>query len=306
MQNTLNRELSCPFVSIIVPVFNDFEPLKTCLAALESQTYPRHLYEVIVVDNGSNGNIADVVSQFAQVLTACESFPSSYAARNKGLSLAKGEAIGFTDADCVPASNWIEKGVANLLHVFKCGLVAGKIELFCLNPSRPTAVELYEMSKSFPQKYYIENYKGGATANVWTFRSVINDVGTFDATLKSGGDIEWGQRVYAAGYNQVYADDVCVAHPARRSLGQLYTKMVRRAGGEFDKKRKEGYSVGGFIVDLTQELKPPLRSIVRIAFDPKLSGIQQKSQVISVMLLAKYFKAFEKVRLQLGGISQRR
>jgi hypothetical protein len=162
------------------------------------------------------------------------------------------------------------------------------------------------MSKSFPQKYYIENYKGGATANVWTFRSVINDVGTFNATLKSGGDIEWGQRVYAAGYNQVYADDVCVAHPARRSLGQLYTKMVRRAGGEHDKKKKEGYSVGDFIVDLTQELKPPLRSIVRIAFDPKLSGIQQKSQVISVMLLAKYFKAFEKVRLQLGGISQRR
>lgn len=306
MQNTLKRELSYPFVSIIVPVFNDFEPLKICLAALESQTYPRHLYEVIVVDNGSDGNMADVVSQFAQVLTACESFPGSYAARNKGLSLAKGEVIGFTDADCIPASNWIEKGVANLLRVFNCGLVAGKIELFCLNASQPTAVELYETIKSFPQKYYIENYRGGATANVWTFRSVINDVGVFDATLKSGGDLEWGQRVYAAGYSQIYADDVCVAHPARRSLGQLYKKMVRRAGGEYDRKKKEGYSAREFIVDLAQEFKPPLKSIARIFLNTQLSGVKQKSQVIYVMVLAKYFKAFEKVRLQLGGISQKR
>jgi len=305
MQDSLERKVSCPFVSVIIPVFNDFEPLKTCLAALESQTYPKHLYEVIVVDNGSDGNIEDVVSQFAQVFTTHESCPGSYAARNKGLFLAKGEVIGFADADCVPASDWIEKGVANLLRMFNCGLVAGKIELFCLKPSQPTAVELYEMIKGFPQKKYIENYRGGATANVWTFRSVIDNVGVFDATLKSGGDLEWGQRVYAAGYSQVYADDVCVAHPARRSLGQLYRKMVRRAGGEYDRKTKEGYSAGTFIVDLAQELKPPLKSIARISLNKKLKGVQQKSQVIFVMVLAKYFKAFEKVRLQLGGIPQR-
>lgn len=43
-----------PFVSVIIPVFNDQEPLKLCLAALAKQTYPRSQYEVIVDDNGSN------------------------------------------------------------------------------------------------------------------------------------------------------------------------------------------------------------------------------------------------------------
>lgn len=44
------------FVSVIIPVFNDSNRLKLCLQALERQTYPKHLYEAIVVDNGSDAN----------------------------------------------------------------------------------------------------------------------------------------------------------------------------------------------------------------------------------------------------------
>ncbi|HAA30818.1 MAG TPA: glycosyl transferase family 2, partial [Cyanobacteria bacterium UBA8553] len=77
---------SHPFVSVIVPVFNDAKRLKICLDALEHQTYPKHLYEVIVVDNGSDKNedIEGVVAQFGQAIASYESIPGSYAARNKG------------------------------------------------------------------------------------------------------------------------------------------------------------------------------------------------------------------------------
>ena len=47
----------------------------------------------------------------------------------------------------------------------------------------------------------------------------------------SGGDMEWGQRLRARGFSQVYADDVRVSHPARRTLGQLFRKSIRVAGG---------------------------------------------------------------------------
>jgi len=305
MQDSLKCKASCPFVSIIIPVFNDFEPLKTCLAALESQTYPRHLYEVIVVDNGSDGNIEDVVSQFAQVLTARESCPGSYVVRNKGLSLAKGEVIGFTDADCIPASDWIERGVANLLRVPNCGLVAGKIELFFLDPARPTAVELFESIKAFRQKEYIEKYHYGATANVWTFRNVIDDVGVFDATLKSSGDRDWGERIFAAGYNQMYADDVGVAHPARHSLGELYIKVVRSVGGAHDRRSKKGYSPKKFIAALAKDLKPPSGLVSSIFSAQNIRGLKQKSHVFFVLLLTRYWRALERIRLQLGGISER-
>jgi len=38
----------------------------------------------------------------------------------------------------------LRKGVANLLRVSNCGLVAGKVEVFFNNPNQPTAVELYD------------------------------------------------------------------------------------------------------------------------------------------------------------------
>lgn len=87
-------------------------------------------------------------------------------------------------------------------------------------------MELYKSIKAFPRNKYIKKYNYGATANVWTFRSAINNVGVCDTTLKSGGDRDWGQRVFAAGYSQAYADDVGAAHPARHSLGELYKKVV--------------------------------------------------------------------------------
>ena len=87
------------FVSVIIPVFNDAERLKICLTALEKQTYPQDYYEVIVVDNGSDENLENVVKQFTQAKLAYYPELGSYAARNHGIALAKGEILAFTDAD---------------------------------------------------------------------------------------------------------------------------------------------------------------------------------------------------------------
>ncbi len=108
-----------PFVSVIVPVYNHAEHLKLCLGALDNQTYPKNCYEVIVIDNGSDDleNIKQIVNQYTQTTFTSESKPGSYAARNQGLSIVKGEIIAFTDADCIPNNNWLEKGVENLLKV---------------------------------------------------------------------------------------------------------------------------------------------------------------------------------------------
>lgn len=297
--------LSNPFVSVIIPVFNNSEDLKSCLEAIENQTYPKSLYEVIVVDNGSDQDIKEVVSQFSQAFAAYESQPGSYFARNKGLSLAKGNVLAFTDSDCIPALDWIEKGVAHLLQVPNCGLVAGKIELFFKNPDQPTAVELYESIMGLRQQKFVEESRYGATANLFTFRSVIDKVGSFDETLKSSGDREWGQRIFSAGYEQIYADDTCVAHPARYSWDELYKKVVRTIGGHQDLKKKRGYLFKDFIKDLAKDLSPPFRGYFRIWSEQRLKGNKQRVQYTFVMLLVKYLSAWEKIRLQLGGSSTR-
>lgn len=304
MKNQPASKLSNPFVSVVIPVFNNFEALKICLEALDNQTYPKSFYEVIVVDNGSDEDLTALVSQFGQI-AAHESRPGSYVARNKGISLAKGDIIAFTDSDCIPVLDWIEKGVANLLSVSNCGLVAGEIEFLFKNPNQPTVVELYDSVTFLQQQKYVEVKKFGTTANLFTLKSVINDIGYFNDTLKSGADREWGQRVFSAGYKQIYADDTCVAHPARHSLDQLYKKTVRVVGGYQDAKKKTGYSWSLFVKDILADLSPPLRIFFRIWSNKKLKGHKQKFQFTYVVLFIKYLHAWEKIRLQLGGSSTR-
>ncbi len=295
-----------PFVSVIIPVFNDSKRLALCLKALQNQTYPQNLYEIIVVDNGSEENIKDVVTQFSQAFTTFESRPGSYAARNKGISLAKGEVIGFTDSDCIPALDWIEKGVKNIQSVPNCGLVAGRIELFFKDADKPTPVELYEsIEMSFPQQRSLEKQNYGVTANLFTFKSVIDSVGLFDDTLKSCGDRQWGQRVFAAGYKQIYADDVFIAHPARDSFDELYKRVTRIVGGRYDLLKKNSQSSAEVFKDLLMAFKPPFRSFFRIWSNEKLRGNKQKLQFTLVMLFVRYTSTWERVRLQLGGEPKR-
>ncbi|NEP18631.1 MAG: glycosyltransferase [Leptolyngbya sp. SIO4C1] len=304
-------ELDCPLVSVIIPVFNDAERLALCLAALAQQTYARSRYEVIVVDNGSEQpeQIQAVAAPYDWVTIAMESTPGSYAARNKGLTLAQGEVIAFTDADCIPAVDWLERGVAHLRQTPNCGLIAGRIEIFFKDPQRPTSVELYESITAFPQERLLSQFHGGATANLFTWRAVIDRVGGFDDQLKSNGDLDWGKRVHAQGYEQRYAEQVLVLHPARASLGELYGRTRRLVGGYYGLRLKQAQSLGQrqavFLQMLLQNLVPPVSFAVNAALDTRLSSVGQKLKVSWVMVLVRYISAWETLRLKLGGVSSR-
>lgn len=299
--------MSKPFVSVIIPVFNDNQRLTLCLQALEGQTYPKEHYEVIVVDNNSHEDVKSVVVQFGQACLAHESRPGSYVARNKGISIAKGDVIAFTDADCVPTPDWIEQGVVSLLSEPNVGLVAGRIDLFAKDPNHPNPIELYEsIAMSFPQEQFLKNNHFGVTANLFTFKAVLDDVGEFDATLKSGGDVQWGQRVFAKGYKQVYADNARVNHPARDSWEDLRKRSIRIMGGRYDALKKMNLSDWEMFKELILFLKPPFRSLFRIWTDSRLQNPQQKLQFTIVMLRLRHIAIQERLRLQLfGGVSDR-
>ncbi len=296
--------MNTPYVSVIIPVLNDSERLNICLEALEKQSYPKSLYEVIVVDNGSDENVYELASKFANARVVNETRVSSYAARNKGISIAKGDIIAFTDSDCIPAQDWIERGVANLLKVPNCGLIAGKIDIFYQNPGKPTAVELYESVIAFPQKYFVEVMRFGATANVFTTKTVIEHVGKFNEKLKSGGDTEWGQRVFSSGFKLCYADDTCITHPGRYSLKDLYKKHIRLADGQYNLFIRRGNNAFvKFLENTYIELFPPISSIHLIISNETFKQInsQQKLKVILVGLSVRLLRIMEKLRLLLGG-----
>ena len=278
------------FVSVIIPVLNSSLHLRHCLEALARQSYPEHSYEIIVIDNGSTENIEAVTSPFPLVRTVHEPQTGSYNARNTGFSAAKGEIIAFTDADCIPAENWIEEGVKALKSIPNCGLVAGDIQFSFRNPNCPNVIELCDSVMHLQQKYYLRDSHFGVTANMFTFKRIIEAVGCFDSTLKSGGDQEWGQRVFKAGYQQVYADQAKIQHPARYSFREFYTKVTRTARGNAVLRTRQHNTVE-FVAALASDLKPPLKAILRIPTHKPWLKLKAALAVLGFRYLIAYEKA---------------
>ncbi|MBE9041448.1 glycosyltransferase family 2 protein [Oscillatoriales cyanobacterium LEGE 11467] len=299
-----------PKVSVVIPVYNDSGRLTRCLEALDRQTYRRDRYEVIVVDNGSEDAAAveALAGRFGAIFS-WESTPGSYAARNRGISVATGEVIAFTDADCIPAADWIERGVSCLQRHPDCGLVAGNIELFFQNPDRLTPVELFEKVTAFTQRQFVEGDRYGATANLFVRRSIFDRVGNFRVGLKSSGDREWGQRVHSFGYPLVYASDVRVSHPARSTFGELYARTRRIAGGFYDLHVRDRPSSWerdrAFAGAMLTHLIPPLMFVWNALGDRQLKDARDKLQVCRAMFFFRYVSALEILRLRLGRRSAR-
>jgi GT2 family glycosyltransferase len=219
--------------------------------------------------------------------------------------LAQGGTIAFTDADCIPSPDWIENGVAHLLPSPHCGLVGGKIELFFKNPAHLTAVELYERLMTFRQEANIKDGRYSAGANLFTFKSVFEHVGLFDPEIKSGGDIEWGQRVSSFGYELIYAEDCRVAHPARSTFGQLYRRVTRLIGGFYDWSRKKPVLYRGLGRGFLIDALPPIRKSIAVWRSHELKTTSDRIKVVAVLFFIQYVQVWERLRLMAGGTSRR-
>lgn len=91
--------------SVVVPFLNEGRYIARCIESLLGQDFDKNGYELIFIDNGSVDNSRKIVERFPNVILLSEEKKNPYAARNKGLRLAKGSIIAFSDADCVVAKD---------------------------------------------------------------------------------------------------------------------------------------------------------------------------------------------------------
>jgi glycosyltransferase involved in cell wall biosynthesis len=294
-----------PKASVIIPVFNGAAVLAKCLDCLAGQTYPRDLTEVVVVDNGSAEDIRTVVGRhLPSAVLLHEPTPGSYAARNRGLRDASGEVLAFTDADCQPRPDWLERGIGRLMSDERLGLVAGEVRMVPADPLRPTGVELYDVAYSLQQATYLEEQHFGVTANLFTRRSVVEKVGPFDARLLSRGDHEWGQRVWAAGFAQAYAPEAVVLHPARRTLRELVAKTRRLSGGSVVAGRLPKSRAARVRRWLNHQAPPTNLGGVRRQYRREF-GWWASWRFYGAVYVKRLVTASEEIRVQLGGRPRR-
>jgi len=95
--------------SIIIPVYNGAEHLEACLTALVNQDYPRDLYEILVVNDGSTDGSPEIAARFPVRLVHLPSNQGRIAARNAGAEAAAQDTLVFNDVRVVPEREYLKK-----------------------------------------------------------------------------------------------------------------------------------------------------------------------------------------------------
>ncbi|PKM91652.1 hypothetical protein CVU82_00365 [Candidatus Falkowbacteria bacterium HGW-Falkowbacteria-1] len=251
MESFKSKSEEFPFVSVVVPVFNDEKRIGKCIESLISQSYPKDKYEIIIVDNNSNDGTVEIVKKYPVKILHENNIQSSYAARNLGIKNSKGEIIAFTDSDCIADKNWILNSIL-FFGENKCDLIAGDIKFFYKNEQ--DIFEILDSFVHFNQKKGVLSNKV-PTANLFIKKYVFDKIGFFNSDLKSGADILLTNKAVLAGYNLCFSLGSIVYHPTR-NFKELILKHRRIAYDNIPSRLQQGESVLFIIYSLLVDFLP--------------------------------------------------
>lgn len=278
--------VASPFVSVVIPVYNDAQRLRKTLRALQAQTYPSDCYEVIVVDNGSTDESVHVARGFpdVQVLVEAHHAGSPYSARNRGIEAARGEILALLDATCVPVEGWMERGI-ECVTAENADLVGGDVAFSF--EGEPTLGELFDALTNIRMK---ESVKQGRakTANLFVRREVFDSLGLFPEGIRSGGDVRWTQHAVTEEYMLAFCEEARV-HKAARPLLPLLKKQWRVGRAHPKIWRDEGRKIGLAKV-LALALIPP--SLARLKKTIQKSRYPQAKRHLGPLWLVNYLARF--------------
>jgi mycofactocin glycosyltransferase len=234
-----------PFVSIILPVRDDPDNLRDCIKSLENLNYPKDKLEIIIVDDGSKQEVSKIISSTGVHIIRNEIAKGQSACRNAGAAIAKGETLGFIDADCVASENWLAEMVP-FFKVTGTGAVGGFIRGYY----HKSFLDRYENAFSSLNmgKCLIMETKSSSTfyvptANLLVDREVFKAVGGFNESMRIGEDVDFCWRLRGLGYTLVYAPFGAVAHKHRNRLGRMLKRRADYGSSEallYGKHRDKG------------------------------------------------------------------
>ena len=193
-----------PEISVVVASVGRATRLAFLLEALEEQTIARDRYEVIVVrGRGPDDPAGDLDGLGATVVESGLGGPGEL--RNKGVAHARAPLVAFTDDDCRPAPDWLER----LLEA--AGREGG--DLVLQGRTEPDPDELRRLHGLARSQVIVGPSDWYQACNIAYPRALFERLGGFDERFDGGGeDADLGLRAMAAGARAVYVDDARVWH----------------------------------------------------------------------------------------------
>lgn len=170
-------------ISVVIPVHNGEKHLAECLQSVLNNT--RAPEQVLVIDDGSEDGTAAVAARFPQVDYVRQPQAGASAARNLGVSRARGEWIAFLDADDLATPQRLERQSLWLRNNPAVDGVFGGVEQF----SDPPGIYPYD---AIPQSAMLP---GAFTARA----SILARVGAFCVDYQAAEFIDWCLRAQELG-----------------------------------------------------------------------------------------------------------
>jgi len=173
-----------PLLTVVIPIYNAAHFLSEAVGSIRRQDYEP--VEIIVVDDGSTDNCAEVAAELgSNVCYARQENAGPAAAKNHGLSLASGEFISFLDADDLWPPHKLSIQMARLLAEPELDFVLGRTQYHVLPGGK-----IPDSSFEGP-----ENVLAHAVMASGVYRRRVFDrIGVFEESFRFGEDTDWFMR----------------------------------------------------------------------------------------------------------------
>jgi GT2 family glycosyltransferase len=177
-----------PLVSVIVPVHNGASFLPEAVASILAQNYPA--LEIIVVDDGSTDNLAELVRRFqAPIRYVRQEASGASAARNRGIREARGAFIAFLDVDDL----WPPDNLGLMVEAMSADPAPDVVQGYAQIMRQLPDTKEYEFV-GCPLEVFLD-YLGGALYR----RAAFDKVGLLDESLIYYEDVDWFYRARDGG-----------------------------------------------------------------------------------------------------------
>lgn len=235
-----------PRVSVVVPAYYSSATVGPCLEALRGQA--RGAPEIVVVNSSPGDGTAEIVSRYPDVIyeeSAERLLP--HAARNRGVGLATGDLLVFTDPDCRARPDWLIRLVA--AQRAGHGAVVGAVALAGGQPLADRAIHLCKFANLLPGLEAGPRWIA-PTANAAYSRALWESCGPFDGSLYCA-DALMSWRAAGRGCVPWFEPRAVVEHTQDARV-RSFLAQRRQRGREFGRERAlyEGWSRARALVRL--------------------------------------------------------
>jgi glycosyltransferase involved in cell wall biosynthesis len=195
-------------LSVVIPAFNAATTIRAAVGSTLRQTVP--VLEVIVVDDGSSDNTAEVVDGLDDPRVRLVSRPNGgpSAARNTGIAAARGEWVAFLDSDDLWLPTYVETATAALGAASNPGF--GYTDAYVFHAGRGQVKRGSAMDALDPPPPDRASFLAALLRRNFVFTSatvpaaVLAAVGGYDESLPLSEEYDLWLRILVAGFDPVW------------------------------------------------------------------------------------------------------